>query len=115
MPKFYNTKAFKRLNSKWRDKLATSGFVDIEDKFGYVKNADIRTIAWANSPRIHTFFRRLDTFLLSNPDLPDQHKKILKLYSDGRRIKDIGPEVGLKISRVKEVITTYQQKVLELD
>lgn len=104
MSKFYQTNDFKRLEAQWKKKLEKSGFEDIEDAHGRLKENDRRTQAWDNKERIHTFFRMLDAFLLEHPELPKKQRAILELYAQGIYIKEISKRVGCCRSVVHRTI-----------
>ena len=106
--KFYETQEFRRLQKEWKEKLAQSEFQDIE-KGDRLKDFDRRTISFENREAIHDFFRRLDTFLTVNEQIPDLHRTILSLYSEGRIIRDICRAVGRGRTTVKGIISHYRK------
>jgi hypothetical protein len=106
----YNSKKFKTLQAKWAKKLEKSGFNDIEDHDGHLKeyalsgyrrlehqvsatNGD--TSAVYNSINAKTEYYRLATHLL-NQDVfkTDNEKYIWKLHSEGVSIRDIKAQVN---------------------
>jgi len=72
---------------KWYKKLEKSGFEDIEDKSGNLKQYDRRTIAFDNREKIQAFFLKLDSYLTNTKDIPPKHRKVLELYSAGVHVK----------------------------
>jgi DNA-binding NarL/FixJ family response regulator len=106
--KFYETKKFVAIQKKWEEKLAKEGFQDI-DKQAASKSGNRHTLACQNHVAIHAFFRRLDCFLNTSETLPPIHKTILKMYSDGRMIKDICKAVNKGRTTVKAVISNYRK------
>jgi hypothetical protein len=114
MPKFYQSKLFKRLNEEWRMKLQLAGFKDHEDTRGDLKKEyDRRTIAWDNIRRIQTFYLALGSFLSSTKRLPKRHRQILSLYSTGLSTYQVSAKVGLKKSQTISIIAGYKKKILE--
>lgn len=112
MRKFYQTKQFKELDSKWRKKLEKSGFPDIEDGKGNLKTYDRRTIAWDNRTRVSTFFTKLEAFLCDDDSLGRRQKRILKLYAEGARVTEISKRTHVTKRYVHYVITKTRRLIL---
>ncbi len=96
------------LRDTWTKKLAESGFQDIEDKKGNLKQPDRRSIAFDNRDLIRDFFIRLDHFLTENKDIPILHWQVLTLYSEGLYIPKICNLVGKGRTFVCKVILYYR-------
>jgi hypothetical protein len=107
-------KDFLILQEEWYLKLAQSGFKDIEDRKGNLKQYDRRTIAFDNRESIYEFFVALDHYLTDHQDIPEPDKSILSLYSDGIFIIEICKQLGLKLSLVNKVISKYKEIVTQL-
>lgn len=112
MPKYYRTTEFRSLNREWRRRLKDDKFPDCEDEHGNLKQKDIRTIAWVNREHTHDFFRGLDQ-LIQTYELPEQHRQILQLYSQGTYIKDIAIRIGRGRTLVKGVVRQYKRILIK--
>lgn len=107
MPKFFENKRFKALNSKWRAKLKKRGFIDHEDEKENLYDHDRRTVLFDNRERILNFFLRLDSYL-HTAEIPPLHRQILELYSNGIYLIDISKKVGLSYRHSKRIIKKYK-------
>lgn len=101
-------KKLKEIKSEWYLKLKQTGFVDIEDEYGRIKNHDRRTIAFENRDKILDFFLTLDNFLITQT-LPDLHREILQAYTEGTYIKQICKRVKRSDAYVRNVIRHYKK------
>ncbi len=112
VPKFFQTREFKKLNEEWRKKLAKSGFEDQEDSKENLQEYDRRSIAFENRDSIEQFFSKLGHFINNTPNLPASHRRVLLPYLEGKRAVDIGKQ--LKVSRrwVHRVLNRYKKKIL---
>lgn len=106
--KFYHTKEFRKLQTKWRQILEKSGFEDAEDKHGHLKQPFQRGIGFQNRDLISEFFSRLG-YYLANTRLPKRDRKILELYAKGTWIKDICTKVRASDSTVRNTIRKYRK------
>jgi DNA-binding CsgD family transcriptional regulator len=100
------------LQDEWYAKLEESGFRDIEDARGNLKQYDRRTIAFDNRDGILSFFRQLDHFLTAHPDVPDQERQILELYSEGKYRTQICQILRLDDWSVLKVIRKYRKQLI---
>lgn len=110
--KFYQTKEFKALDAEWKAKLEEEGFQDLEKRKDF-SQWNRRTIAYQNSETIRDFFIRLDHFLTEHPEIPDLHRKILSLYSEGRIVRHICRLVGRSYTTVRNIIRKYKAMLNE--
>lgn len=108
--KFYETKDFKLLNSKWRKKLKQKKFKDHEDQHENLKQYDRRTCLFENRDLVLDYFLRFDSYL-HLADIPPSHRQILELYTQGKKIVAIADK--LKVSRqwVHTVIRKHKKLV----
>lgn len=110
--KFYQRPEFLSLNKKWNQKLANSGFDDIEDKNENLKNPNIRTQSWDNRDQILEFYLALDEFLNLN-EIPGKHRKVLEMYSQGIYLKEISVKVSMSYAWVRLIVEKYKYQVLQ--
>ena len=113
--KFYETKEFQSLKSEWDAKLKASGFVDVENKDGSLKQLDRRTIAFPFRDKIVDFHSKLGNYLSEATDLPDDHRRILELYNEGTRITGAGSikeQTGYSDRGIRYIISRYKTLIL---
>jgi len=103
-------KKFKGLQEHWYQKLADSGFVDVEAKHKPLR-PNTRTILWKNHDRVLFFYLKLDSFITNNK-LPTLHRTILALYSEGLKIVLISNKLGLEYEMVRAVIRKYKKIII---
>lgn len=103
---------FLRIQKEWYLKLAQSGFKDIEDSKGNLKQYDRRTIAFDNRVSIYEFFVSLDHYLTEHPEIPDIDRAVLTLYSEGVFIIEICRQLFLKLATVNRVVMKYKAIVM---
>lgn len=111
---FNSSKRFKKEDSEWRQILKDSGFEDLEDRRGNIKQPDIRTIAWIHRDEIRDFFLKLDQFMNCYPEMPIFERRVMELYSQGEYVKDIVRVVKSSDRNVRNVIKRYRNLVLAL-
>lgn len=114
MPKYYQTKEFRDLNTEWRKKLELDEFPDIEDENENLKKQDLRTQSYDNRDKIHDFFRKLDSYLSSTKGIPRMHKMALNRYSKGKSFSAIATDMGISKSYVGQIIKKYKEKILSI-
>jgi hypothetical protein len=112
-PDCEHCEAFKQ---SWYRKVEKSGFDDIEDAKGELRQHNRRTIAFDNRDAIRDFFLKLDTFLVKTSDIPPLHRKILNLYTQGIAVD--GPQGIAKQCRrhervVRGIIAKYKAIILK--
>lgn len=105
---YHRSKEFKQLEKEWYDKLAKSGFEDIEDSHGCLKSQDKRTIAYQNQIQIRDFFLNLDTLLSHDYGMPKFDRRVLELFSEGVYIKVIAKKVRRSDRTVRSIINRYK-------
>lgn len=104
-------KDYLELQREWNLKLKESGFVDIEDAKNRLKTPDSRTQNFQDREALLNFFLELDCYLQHN-DLPEKHRRILELYSQGLRLNQISIAQSISLTVIKDVISKYKKKIL---
>jgi len=104
---------FLALKAKWYQKLADSGFVDIEDDKENLKIYDRRTIAFTNRERISRFFIELEHYVEEHPEIPERERITLILYGQGIYMKKIAEYVSRHYVYVWNVIKKYKKIIYE--
>lgn len=102
----------KILQQLWQQKLKDSGFEDIEDSKGRLKQYDRRTQAFDNRDMVLEFYSRLDEFLNTCQTLDATHRRILELYSDGVHNTVIQTQIGLSRARIQQILRMYRLKIM---
>ena len=110
-PKKLNLKQLQALQIQWYEKLKASGFQDIEDSNGNLKQHNRRTIAFENRDRIRDFFTDLGHYI-EHHDIPPMHKQILTLYCNGSQIRQIELEVKRTRRMIHNIIKIYKDRIL---
>jgi len=103
--KFWQTKEFKKLNDKWYTKLKKSGFQDVENFNGSLKEPDTRTNAYATRRETLAFYQKLSTWL-QTAKISKEHRKILELYCQGIQITSKDRIVNNTVIPAKPSIAT---------
>mgnify|MGYP001557457359 CR=1 FL=1 len=111
-PVLMNSPEYRTLRKIWNEKLRAVGFKDIEDCRGNLKQHDRRTIGFEHRELISDFFRRVDHYLTAHPEIPSLHRRILSLWSDGVKIKDICKKTRRCSAWVREIIRRYRRLLL---
>lgn len=111
--RFLRDKAFLRLKEEWYGKLAASGFKDIENKRGKLKDHDRRTIAFDNRELIAQFFTDLIHYIHEHDEIPELERQILILYSEGVHLKRIKVITRTYYKKVYLVIKKYREIILD--
>ncbi len=99
------------LKREWAERLAKSGFVDIEDDKERLKQPNTRTQAWETRDITAEFFQLLDHYL-HTAELTRLERKILELHSQGTRLEPIAMEVYRSLAYVKNVIYKHRKRIL---
>lgn len=113
MPKFYQTKQFKKLEAEWKQRLKKDGFDDHEDDRGNLRTYDRRTIAFDNRERRETYFTNVGKYLEEHPDLPVKQKRILQLYAKGVKTGQIVKQTKIATGHVDWTLWYHKKKILE--
>lgn len=100
-----------KLQLEWYAKLRESGFKDVEDRHGNLKQHNIRTIAYRNQDVIRDFFTDLGEYL-SSEVLSELHLTILSDYVEGMHIKKIAIHVKKSERTVRTIIGQHRDRVL---
>lgn len=111
----FNSKDFKALEREWMDRLAGSGFEDIETPKGQIKDGNRRTVAFDNRDRLRDFFLILDHFLTAYPDMPRHERRVMELHSTGAKLRVIAHETRLTFINVRRIIRRYRGIVLAVE
>lgn len=120
-PKFYETEEFKKLNAKWKKKLETSGFEDIEHEKDYLKRPASGKFNTKTEGRdfqlkhvyyqsVEEYYRLAGQFFHDYPFKDNKEKCIWELHKDGISIRD-----SLKILRAKrfKVYKDFIEKTIQ--
>lgn len=110
------TKVPLALRLEWAAKLATSGFIDIEDVNGRLKQnewshprKDSRKVKDQETTR--EFFQLLDQYL-SDTELNRLERRILELHSQGEKLEPISLSVYRSLAYVKNCIYKHRKIIL---
>ena len=100
---------YHQLREHWYQKLKESGFVDIEDTKGNLKDTWTRGLGFKNQRKICQFFLKLDQFINEN-QIPEIYKKIIDLYSKGIcSDKGVKKHLNLKNGyQIKKILNRYK-------
>lgn len=113
--KFYQTKEFKAINSRWRELLEVSGFEDIESERENLKTYDRRTQNFDQSEDLLNFYLAIDNYLTNTSSIPAKHRQLLELYTKGMYLTDISKKLKRSYSWVKLIIKDYKRLFLYKD
>lgn len=100
MSKYYESKQFKKLQKEWYNKIASTGFEDVElfnETFGnaercYLKRPSFKwALKWDSAILEH--FRIARNFLAHGIFASDLDKKIWELYTEGLSIRQIASKL----------------------
>lgn len=108
-------KTYAELKAIWDKKLKDSGFEDIEDSHGRLKQPDTRTISFQNRDTFLDFYLALDTYLETHKDIPPLDRRVLELHSCGIPNVEIAKRVGRGKTQVKVRIRKYRRIILGQD
>lgn len=111
--KFFETKGFKALNSKWRAKLKKRGFEDHEDEKENLYDHDRRTVLFDNRERVLNFHLKLSSYL-HRATIPRMHRKLLELYNEGKYVKHIAEKLGISRKHCTMILKKYRELVNEM-
>lgn len=101
----------KLLAKEWREKLADSGFSDIEDDKGRLKSHNTRTSIYETRDATAAFYGLVDAYL-TTAQLTRLERRILELYSNGEHIKNIAFDVYRSDAYVKNCIYKHRDIIL---
>jgi len=117
----FKSQSFKRLNLKWKKKLAESGFTDIEDENGKILDKFDKTAYKMGRDNINfrtDFFDSIrDYYLWASRMLQigsfktPRHKKIWELHSNGISSRKISKEVLIDQSLICKEIKKMKQEL----
>lgn len=102
---------YKHLKAEWYRKLSASGFEDIEDSKGRLKQWDRRTLAYETMEATMTHYADVEEFLNTHPELPERDRSILELYTEGKQLKDISRMLKWSYTVVKDTIRKYRELI----
>lgn len=105
-----------KLKDKWNKKLAASGFEDIENPDGTLKNStDPRTMAYAlrEKDARETYYGTAQEFLNRGTFTTLQEYAIWKAHCDGVSFRKIAATLGITFYKVR-TITNKLQKLAKL-
>lgn len=88
-----NPQQLKAMTKEWAGKLADSGFVDIEDRNGNLKQYDRRAAAFQDREQVLDYFLKLDAYLQSDAKIKARDRAVLSLYTEGISIVAIAKKL----------------------
>ena len=115
--KFYLTKAFKKLDKKWKAKLAKSGFEDAEQDDGMLKNWDSSVRLRYDTHKfasIEEYFRLAGHFLHEYSFISECQKKMWEMHANGTTINEISSFVRKKYPKEYSSNTTIFREIEKL-
>lgn len=101
------------LRREWNQKLAESGFVDIEDERGQLKRMTERPFSQHVAEATSQFYELLGVYLQTQKDLTRLERRILELYSEGMKLDDIAFDVYRSRAYVKNKIYHHRDRILK--
>lgn len=101
-----------KLRREWADKLAQSGFVDIEDTHGNLNKIHTRAAAWEMGEETLAYFSLLSSYLEDNKQLSRLERKILEMHSEGVHRPDIAHEVYRSLGYIKLILARHRKRFL---
>lgn len=107
-----NPQQLKAMTKEWAGKLADSGFVDIEDRNGNLKQYDRRAAAFQDREQVLDYFLKLDAYLETNQNIKPRDRKILTLYTNGAWIKDIVKQIKVDHKTVYTTIKAHEKNFI---
>lgn len=110
--KFYQSRKFKKLSKEWTEILKKTGFDDIEDDRGNLKNHDLRTTGFHSRDIIADFFTSIGTYLSETRGIPKRDRRVLERYAKGEWITHISKEMRIGYSTVRKIIATHKPRIL---
>lgn len=119
MKKFWQTEKFKHIERVWEEKLRQSGFEDIENNVGRLKqnaaNSYRTSIVTVIENKLR-YFELLGHHLHEESFMDEVHKLVMQRRSEGVTIKNIGIEIkqiwGKRSYRgtIRKIIQHYEMK-----
>ena len=103
---------FEKLKAKWDKKLLDSGFVDLENKDGSLKETiDPRTVANAlkDKEAREIYYSMATEFLIKHKFLSRLEKAIWSAHIDGVSFRDIAQISSITFYRVRKIVTELQK------
>lgn len=107
MAKFFQTNEFKELSDQWQQKLAESGFVDIENRLGDLKQNAPNSYRQADKLIIEAklkYFQLISRFLQEDESLSKLELTVMRMRSDGLQIIQIAKENNIDRHTVTFII-----------
>ncbi len=110
---FWKTPEFQKLNSKWREKLSDSGFVDVEQEDrddSFYRGLDGRTAKMRDHTAIRTYYTLAERFLTTGSFDTRKEKSIWELHCQGTPQRQIAFELGIGRFPVYRTIRKYRKR-----
>jgi DNA-binding NarL/FixJ family response regulator len=99
-----------KLKAKWDKKLKDSGFVDIENADGTLKNeVDPRTIASALGDNRAEYYRQATDYHLSHAFDTLTEECVWSLHCEGKSFRQIANHLDLTFYNVRTIINFHQK------
>lgn len=106
----YSKKLLKNLTYKWYKKLKDSGFTDIENADGTLKNeVDPRTIASAMVDNRGEYYRQATEYHLSHGFDTLTEERVWGLHCEGKSFRQIAEFLNLTFYNVRTIINFHQK------
>jgi DNA-binding NarL/FixJ family response regulator len=110
----------KKLQDIWNKKLKNSGFVDIEDALGRLKehstSITLLSRGW-NPVKVETqtrYFQLVGNFLNDNKDFTDIQRIIWEMHGQGLTLRQIAKNINWSKSGVHIIVSKFRKKMLKL-
>lgn len=119
MPKFYDTKEFKEINDKWKQKLKKSGFQDIEQDEERLKKWDSTFFVVNYNKTLYaakeTYYRYANQFVHDHMFNSKLDKNIWEKHARGLSMQDITDSLkNNKATATMDKVCTTIQKLSKL-
>ena len=99
-----------KLKAKWAKKLAKSGFIDIENKDGSIKEEiHSRTLDYALNDGRMEYYNQAQDFLNRGKFSSLLDYTVWKMHTEGTSFRTIGIELNLTFYRVRTIVNKVQK------
>jgi hypothetical protein len=102
--KYWETPEFKKLNSKWYDKLAESGFKDVETEDHSVRTD---TAHFEDMDAVRTYYNKVSEYLHTGDFASPLEKAAWFVYSEGYSIREIARTLNRGRTSIERVIKAH--------
>jgi len=105
----WKTKSFKQLQDEWYDRLAKSGFEDIETRAGKLRPLHKGNIENKLIGR-EAYYRQLEEMLRTRPPRTKRYRKVLRLLCKGASIREAAAKINRHPRSVGRWLKGYIKK-----